>query len=122
MLATTGEHGEPIVALCSCLKKLPWKVNTQFSSTSFRSFITSFFWRPHLLPVNENPYLPFTCGSSMCSVKGLLMTSRAVGTGILLKRADTSKDTSFSLFPMCIDLRYSLKHLLSFTNEGMIPV
>ena len=28
MLATTGEHGEPIAAPCSCLKNLSWKVKT----------------------------------------------------------------------------------------------
>ena len=50
------------------------------------------------------------------------MTSKAVGTGILLKRADMSKDTNSSLLPMCTDLKYSPKHLLSLTNEGVIPV
>ena len=38
------------------------------------------------------------------------MTSRAVGTGILVNRADTSKDTSSSSLPMQTVLRYSLKH------------
>ena len=34
MLATTGEQGEPIAVPCSCLKKLSWKVKTQFSKTN----------------------------------------------------------------------------------------
>ena len=29
MLATTGEHGEPIVAPCSCLKNMSWKVKNR---------------------------------------------------------------------------------------------
>ena len=37
MLATTGEQEEPIVALCSCLKNLSWKVKTQFFKTNLRS-------------------------------------------------------------------------------------
>ena len=72
--------------------------------------------------MKEHPYLPLACGFLMCSVNSLLMTSRAVGTGILVKRVETSKDTSSSLIPICTDLRYSLKLLLSFTNEGVIPV
>ena len=60
MLATTGEHGEPIAVPCSCLKNLSWKVKTQFSKTnfrSFRSFITSSFSRPMVLHLKEHPYL-----------------------------------------------------------------
>ena len=82
MLATTGEQGDPITALNSCLKMLPWNVNTQFSRTSLRTLITSFFGRPHVLPVNEQPYLPFAWGSSLCSVKSLLMISRAEVTSL----------------------------------------
>ena len=75
-----------------------------------------------MLLVKEHPYLPLAYGSSICSLNSLLMMSRAVGTGILVKRAETSKDTSSSLLPMYTDLRYSLKHLLSFTNKVVIPV
>ena len=76
-----------------------------------------------MLLVKEHPYLPLACGPLMCSVNSLLMTSRAVGTEILVKkRAETSKDTSSSLLPICTDLRYPLKLLLSFTNEGVIAV
>ena len=49
MLATTGEQGEPIAVLCSCLKNLSWKVKTQFSKTNLRSCITSSFSRPMVL-------------------------------------------------------------------------
>ena len=85
MLATTGEQGEPIAAPCSCLRKLPWNVNTQFSRTSLRSFINSSFMRPQVLLVKKHPYLLLALGSSMCSVNSLLITSRTVGTGILVK-------------------------------------
>ena len=44
-----------------------------------------------------------------------------MGTGILVNRADTLKDTSSSSLSMCTDLRYLLKHLLSLINEGVIP-
>ena len=84
MLATTGEHGEPIVAPCSCLKNLSWKVKTQFSKTNFRSCITSSFSRPMVLHLKEHPYLSLASGSSMCSVNSLLMTSKAVQTGMLV--------------------------------------
>ena len=39
MLATTGEHREPIVVPYSCLKNLSWKVKTQFSKTNFTEYI-----------------------------------------------------------------------------------
>ena len=63
MLATTGEHGEPIVVPCSCLKNLSWKVKTQFSKTNFRSCITSSFSRPMVLHLKEHPYLSLASGS-----------------------------------------------------------
>ena len=97
MLATTGKQGEPIAAPCSCLKNLSWKVKTQFSKTNFRSCITSSFSRPMVFCLKEHPYLCLASGSSMCSVNSLLMTSKAVGTGMLVNRAETSKETN-SLF------------------------
>ena len=87
MLATTGEQGKPIAVLCSCLKNLSWKVKTQFSKTNLRSCITSSFSRPMVLHLKEHPYLCLASGSSMCSVNSLLMTSKAVGTGMLVNRA-----------------------------------
>ena len=50
------------------------------------------------------------------------MTSKAVGTGILVKRAEMSKETNSSSSSMWTDLRCSLKLLLSLTKEGVIPV
>ena len=96
MLATTGEHGEPIVVPCSCLKNLSWKVKTQFSKTNFRSCITSSFSRPMVLHLKEHPYLSLASGSSMCSVNSPLMTSKAVGTGMLVNKAEMSKETNSS--------------------------
>ena len=122
MLATTGEHGEPIAVPCNCLKNLSWKVKTQFSKTNFRSFITSSFSRPMVLCLKEHPYLSLASGSSMCSVNSLLMTSKAVGTGMLVNKAETSKETSSSSPLIFTVLRWSLKLLLSLTNNVVIPV
>ena len=122
MLATTGEQGEPIVVPCSCLKNLSWKVKTQFSKTNLRSCITSSFFRPMVLHLKEQPYLCLASGSSMCSVNSLLMTSKAVGTGMLVYRAEMSKKTNSSSPLMFTDLRWSLKLLLSLTKDGVIPV
>ena len=122
MLATTGEQGEPIAALCSCLKNLSWKVKTQFSKTNFRSCITSSFSRPMVFHLNEQPYLCLASGSSMCSQNRRLITSKAVGTGMLVKRAETSKETNSSFSLMFTDLRWSLKLLLSLTKDGVIPM
>ena len=122
MLATTGEQGEPIVVPCSCLKNLSWKVKTQFSKTNFRSCITSSFSRLMVLCLKEHPYLSLASGSSICSVNSLLMTSKAVGTGMLVKSAETSKETNSSSPLIFTDLRCSLKLLLSFTKDGVIPV
>ena len=47
-----------------------------------------------VLHLKEHPYLFLASGSSMCSVNSLLMTSKAVGTGMLVNRAETSKETS----------------------------
>ena len=58
----------------------------------------------------------------MCSVNSLLMTSKAVGTGMLVNRAETSKETNSSSPLMFTDLRWSLKLLLSLTKDGVIPV
>ena len=93
MLATTGKQGEPIAALCSCLKNLSWKVKTQFSKTNLRSCITSSFLRPMVLHLKEQPYLCLASESSICSLNSLLMMSKAVGTGMLVNRAETSKKT-----------------------------
>ena len=90
MLATTGEQGEPIVAPCSCLKNLSWKVKTQFSKTNFRSCIPSSFSRLMVLHLKEHPYLSLASGSSICSMNSLLMTSKAVGTGMLVNSAEMS--------------------------------
>ena len=121
MLATTGEQGEPIAAPCSCLKNLSWKVKTQFSKTNFRSCITSSFSRPMVLRLKEHPYLFLASGSSMCSVNSLLMTSKAVGTGMLVNRAEMSKETNSSSPLILTDLRCSLKLLLSLTKDGLFP-
>ena len=58
----------------------------------------------------------------MCSVNSQLVTSKAVGTGMLVNRADTLKETNSLSFPMCTDLRYWLKPLVSLTNVEVIPV
>ena len=108
MLATTGEQGEPIVALCSCLKNLSWKVKTQFSKTNLRSCITSSFSRPMVLHLKEQPYLCLASRSSIFSMNRLLMTSKAVGTGMLVNRAEMSKETSSSSPLMLTDLRWTL--------------
>ena len=122
MLATTGEQGEPMVVPCSCLKNLSWKVKTQFSKTNLRSCIISSFSRPMVLCLKEQPYLCLASGSSICSMKSLLMMSKAVGTGMLVNRAETSKKTSSSSPLMFTDLKWSLKLLLSLTKDGVIPV
>ena len=96
MLATTGEQGEPIAVLCICLKNLSWKVKTQFSKTNLRSCITSSFSRPMVLRLKEQPYLCLASGSSICSQNSLLMMSKAVGTGMLVKSAEMSKETNSS--------------------------
>ena len=101
---------------------MSWKVKTQFSKTNFRSFITSSFSRPMVLHLKEHPYLSLASGSSMCSVNSLLMTSKAVGTGMLVNKAETSKETSSSSPLIFTVLRWSLKLLLSLTNNVVIPV
>ena len=58
----------------------------------------------------------------MCSVKSQAMISKAVGTGMIVNRADTLTETNSSSFPRCTDVRYWLKPLLSLTNTGVIPV
>ena len=58
----------------------------------------------------------------MCSVNSLLMTSKAVGTGMLVNSAETSKETNSSSPLILTVLRWSLKLLLSLTNDGVIPV
>ena len=58
----------------------------------------------------------------MCSVNSLLMMSKAVGTGMLVNRAETSKETNSSSPLIFTVLRWSLKLLLSLTNDGVIPV
>ena len=50
------------------------------------------------------------------------MTSKAVGTGMLVNKAETSKETNSSSPLIFTDLRWSLKLLLSLTNDGVIPV
>ena len=101
-----------MAAPCSCLKKFPWKEKTQFSKTNLSNFITLTFLRPIVFSSNEHLYLPLASGTSICSVNSQLMTIKGVGTGILVKSADTLKETSSSSFPMWTDLRYSLKHCL----------
>ena len=49
-----------------------------------------------MLHLKEHPYLSLASGSSMCSVNTLLMTSKAVGTGMLVNKAETSKETNSS--------------------------
>ena len=75
-----------------------------------------------MLHLKEHPYLSLASGSSMCSVNSLLMTSKAVGTGMLVNKAETSKETSSSSPLIFTVLRWSLKLLLSLTNDGVIPV
>ena len=52
----------------------------------------------------------------------LLMMSKAVGTGMLVNKAQTSKETSSSSPLIFTILRWSLKLLLSLTKDGVIPV
>ena len=122
MLATTREQGEPIAVPCSCLKNLSWKVKTQFSKTNLRSCIASSFSRPMVLRLKEQPYLCLASGSSICSMNSLLMMSKAVGTGMLVNRAEMLKETNSSSPLMFTNLRWSLKLLLSLTKDGVIPV
>ena len=119
MLATTGEHGEPIAVPCSCLKNLSWKVKTQFSKTNFRSCITSSFSRPMVLHLKEHPYLSLASGSLMCSVNSLLMMSKAVGTGMLVNRAEMSKETNSSSPLIFTNLRWSLKLCCLWQRMGL---
>ena len=62
-----------------------------------------------MLHLKEQPYLCLASGSSICSQNRWLITSKAVGTGMLVKRAEMSKETSSSSSPMWTDLRCSLK-------------
>ena len=86
-------RGEPIAVPCSCLKNLSWKVKTQFSKTNLRSCITLSFSRPMVLHLKEQPYLCLASGSSICSMNSLLMMSKAVGTGMLVNKAEMSKES-----------------------------
>ena len=67
---------------------------------------------------NVQLYLPLASGTLLCSVKSQLMTSRAVGTGMLVKRADTLKETS-SNFPKLYRSEVFAEPLLSLTNVGL---
>ena len=58
----------------------------------------------------------------MCSVNLLLMTSRATGTGMLVNKTLTSKETNVSSVLMFFPLRLSASPLLSFTKEKFLPV
>ena len=122
ILATTGEQEESIAVSCSCLKKFPWKEKTQFSNTYFSRLITSFLCKPTKFCSKVQLYIALASETSMCFVKRWLMTSKAVGAGILVKRADTSKETSSSSFLKYTDLRCWLNPLLSLTNIEVIPV
>ena len=57
----------------------------------------------------------------MCSLKILLITSRATGTGMLVNRALTLKDTRVSCDAVFSTLKASAKPLLSLTNEKLFP-
>ena len=65
-----------------------------------------------------------SCISSceMCSVNFLLMTSRATGTGMLVNKALTSKESNVSSVLMPFPLRMSASPLLSLTKEKFLPV
>ena len=75
-----------------------------------------------MLCLKEQPYLCLASGSSICSQNRWLITSKAVGTGMLVKRAETSKETSSSSSLMWTNLRCSLKLLLSLTKDRVIPM
>ena len=56
------------------------------------------------------------------SVNFLLMTFRATGTGILVNKALTSKETKASSVLILFPLRLSANPFLSFTKEKYLPV
>ena len=58
----------------------------------------------------------------MWPVNILLMTSRATGTGMLVKKALKSKETKLSSELIFFPLRLSPNPLLSFTKEKLLPV
>ena len=116
-------RGEPIVALCSCLKEFVLEGAKHSSPRLIWGVVWPHpFQGPMVLHLKEQPYLCLASGSSICSVNSLLMMSKAVGTGMLVNRADTSKETSSSSPLILTDLRWSLKLLLSLTKDGVIPV
>ena len=123
MLATTGEQGEPIVAPCSCLKNLSWKVKTQFLPRLILGVALPHLFQGQWCYIGKNNHICVWLQDPQYvhRTDGWLHLG-FVGTGMLVKRAETSKETSSSSSLMLTDLRSSLKLLLSLTKDGVIPV
>ena len=115
---------------CSIVSQFPLGMMLKTSSTYlFQSFTGIGSSGPRAIFSKYSIYMLATTGEhgkpiaapSSC-LNSLLMMSKAVGTGMLVNKAETSKETNSSSPLIFTDLRWSLKLLLSLTNDGVIPV
>ena len=67
------------------------------------------------------PILDLKSMSVWCCMISWLITSKAWSTGILVKRADTSKETNSSLSCRLMDCSLSVRSLESLTKDEVCP-